>query len=82
MLLRKPEKALDWQGREVCCTGCVHRELIREDRCRQKHVCVQDRSPSRIEEFFKINPAWPTIFFRIPISKCARQRPNMPMSSG
>jgi hypothetical protein len=57
MLLRKPEKALDWQGREVCCTGCVHRELIREDRCRQKHVCVQDRSPSRIEEFFKINPS-------------------------
>jgi hypothetical protein len=56
MLLRKPEKALDWQGREVCCTGCVHRELIHEDRCRQKHVCVQDRSPSRIEEFFKTNP--------------------------
>jgi|CZKF01.1.fsa_nt_gi hypothetical protein len=56
MLMRKPEKALDWQGREVCCTGCVHRELIREERCRQKHVCVQDRSPSRIEEFFKTNP--------------------------
>ena len=55
MLLRKPEKALDWQGREVCCAGCVHRELIREDRCRQKHICVQDRSPSRIEEFFKTN---------------------------
>ena len=57
MLLRKQEKALDWQGREVCCTGCVHRELIHEDRCRQKHVCVQDRSPSRIEEFFKTNPS-------------------------
>jgi hypothetical protein len=56
MLLRKPEKALDWQGREVCCNDCVHRELSREDRCRQKHVCVQDRSPLRIEEFFKTNP--------------------------
>ena len=30
MLLRRAEKAMDWQGREVCCTGCVHRELIRE----------------------------------------------------
>ena len=50
MLLRKAEKALDWQGREVCCTGCVHRELSREDRCRQKHICVHDRSPSRMPE--------------------------------
>ena len=57
MFLRKPEKALDWQGREVCCNGCVHRELIHEDRCRQKHICVHDRSPSRIEEFFKTNPS-------------------------
>jgi hypothetical protein len=49
-------KALDWQGREVCCDGCVHRELRREDGCQQKHVCVQDRSSARIEEFFKQNP--------------------------
>lgn len=56
MLLRRAEKAMDWQGREVCCNGCVHRELIREDRCRQKHVCVHDRSPQRIEQFFKSNP--------------------------
>jgi hypothetical protein len=56
MLLRKSEKVLDWQGREVCCDGCVHRELIHEQRCRQKHVCVHDRSPQRIEQFFKNNP--------------------------
>jgi hypothetical protein len=52
----KPGKAMDWTGREVCCAGCVHRELRREEGCRQKHVCVQDRSPLRIEEFFKKNP--------------------------
>jgi hypothetical protein len=56
MLMRRAEKAMDWQGREVCCTGCVHRELIREQRCRQKHICVHDRSPQRIEQFFKNNP--------------------------
>jgi len=66
VFLRKPEKALDWQGREVCCTGCVHRELTREDRCRQKHVCVQDRSPSRIEEFFKKNPGLANDFLSHP----------------
>ena len=66
MLLRKPEKALDWQGREVCCKGCVHRELIHEERCRQKHVCVQDRSPSRIEEFFKTNPGLANDFLSHP----------------
>jgi hypothetical protein len=66
MLLRKQEKALDWQGREVCCTGCVHRELIDEDRCRQKHVCVQDRTPWRIEEFFKKNPGLANDFLTHP----------------
>ena len=66
MLLQKAEKALDWQGREVCCAGCVHRELIREDRCRQKHVCVHDRSPSRIEEFFKTNPGLANDFLSHP----------------
>ncbi len=66
MFLRRPEKALDWQGREVCCTGFVHRELIHEDRCRQKHVCVQDRSPSRIEEFFKTNPGLANDFLSHP----------------
>jgi HEAT repeat protein len=55
-MARKPEKALDWQGREICCSGCVHRELTQDDRCKQKHICVQDRSPLRIEEFFKTNP--------------------------
>jgi len=65
-MARKPEKALDWQGREVCCSGCVHRELTREDRCRQKHVCVQDRSPLRIEEFFKTNPGLANDFLEHP----------------
>jgi hypothetical protein len=66
MLLRKAEKAMDWQGREVCCTGCVHRELIREERCRQKHICVHDRSPQRIEKFFKNNPGLANEFLSHP----------------
>lgn len=49
------DKALDWKGHEVCCDDCVHRDLALEQRCQQKHVCVQDRSPSRIEQFFKNN---------------------------
>ena len=65
MLLRKPEKALDWQGREVCCTGCVHRELIHEDRCRQKHVCVQDRSPSAHRGVLQ-DKSWPGQRFSLP----------------
>jgi HEAT repeat protein len=65
-MARKPEKAFDWQGQEVCCSGCVHRELTREDRCRQKHTCVQDRSPVRIEEFFKTNPALANEFLAHP----------------
>jgi hypothetical protein len=56
MFWRKSEKPLDWQGRELYCGGCVHRELAREERCSQRHVCVLDRSPLRIEEFFKKNP--------------------------
>ena len=55
-MAHKQDEALDWQGRKLCCEGCVHRELIQEDRCRQKLVCVQDRTPSRIEQFFKSNP--------------------------
>ena len=66
MLLRKSEKALDWQGREVCCGGGDHRELIRDDRCRQKHVCVHDRSPQRIEQFFKNNPGLANKFLSHP----------------
>ena len=50
------EKPLDWRGREVCCVGCVHNELVLENRCRPSHICAQDRSPSRIELFFKTNP--------------------------
>ncbi len=61
-----PETALDWQGREVCCDGCVHRELIHEQRCEQKHICVQDRSPSRIEQFFKTNPGLANEFLTHP----------------
>lgn len=52
----KSSKALDWQGHEVRCDDCVHRELSREERCRKKHVCMQDRSPDRIALFFMKNP--------------------------
>jgi hypothetical protein len=60
------EQALDWQGHEVCCDGCVHYELTHEQRCKQKHICVQDRSPSRIEQFFKTNPGLANNFLTHP----------------
>ena len=65
-MVHKPDEALDWQGQKLCCDGCVHRELIREDRCRKKHVCVQDRSPSRIDQFFKSNPGFANDFLSHP----------------
>jgi len=65
-MARKSNDSVDWQGREVCCEGCVHRELIREDRCRQSHICVQDRSPLRISEFFKSNPGLANEFLTHP----------------
>ena len=61
-----PAEALDWQGHKVCCDECVHRELVREGRCQQKHVCVQDRSPSRIERFFETNPGLANEFLSHP----------------
>jgi hypothetical protein len=66
MLMRRAEKAMDWQGREVYCTGCVHRELIREQRYRQKHICVHDRSSQRVEQFFKNNPGLANEFLSHP----------------
>ena len=66
MLMRRAEKAMDWQGRKVCCTDCVHHELIREQRCRQKHICVHDRSPQRIEQFFRSNPGLANEFLSHP----------------
>lgn len=66
MQLRRAEKAMDWQGHEVCCTDCVHRELILEQLCRQKHICVQDRSPQRIEQFFNNNPGLANDFLSHP----------------
>ncbi len=65
-MARKTDEAVDWKGQKLCCDGCVHRELIREDRCRKKHVCVQDRSPSRIQEFFKSNPGFANEFLSHP----------------
>jgi hypothetical protein len=52
----KSSKPLDWQGQEVRCDDCVHLDLSREERCRKKHVCMRDRSPDRIAQFFKKNP--------------------------
>lgn len=60
------EQAMDWQGREVCCDGCVHHDLVGEQRCRPKHICVKDRSPSRIEQFFKTNPGLANEFLTHP----------------
>ena len=60
------EPALDWQGHEVCCDACVHHDLVGEQRCLHKHICVQDRSPSRIEQFFKTNPGLANEFLAHP----------------
>ncbi len=65
-MTQEMERALDWQGREVCCDGCVHHDLVGEQRCLHKHICVQDRSPSRIEQFFKTNPGLANEFLAHP----------------
>jgi hypothetical protein len=59
-------EALDWQGQKVCCDDCVHNELVHEERCRQKHICVQDRTPARIQHFFETNPGMANQFLTHP----------------
>ena len=59
-------EAHDWLGQELCCETCVHRELMGEEKCRQHHVCVEDRSPSRIERFFELNPGLANKFLSHP----------------
>jgi hypothetical protein len=50
------DEAIDWLGRPVSCAGCVHRDLLAEDRCRLMHACVHDRYARRIDRFFNQNP--------------------------
>jgi hypothetical protein len=50
-------KAVDWEGREVECGVCPHRELLDSGRCALKHACVNDRYARRIARFFMWNPA-------------------------
>src|SRR6266568_4588902 len=59
-------EARDWQGKELCCEGCVHKELVQKARCRHRHICLQDRSPSRIEQFFTTNPGLANDFLTHP----------------
>jgi hypothetical protein len=60
------DEAHDWLGQQLCCDTCVHRELIGEEKCRQHHVCVEDRSPSRIDRFFELNPGLANRFLAHP----------------
>ena len=50
------DEALDWQGQEVDCASCAHRELLASGGCRLKHACVNDRYARRIDRFFNWNP--------------------------
>jgi hypothetical protein len=65
-MVHEAAEALDWLGQKVCCDGCVHHELMHEDRCRQKHICVQDRTPARIQHFFETNPGLANRFLTHP----------------
>jgi CheY-like chemotaxis protein len=51
------DEAIDWEGREVACDACPHRELLAAGRCALQHACVQDRYARRIDRFFIWNPA-------------------------
>ncbi len=51
------DEAVDWEGREVACGACPHRELLGSGRCALKHACVNDRYARRIERFFAWNSA-------------------------
>ncbi len=51
------DEAIDWQGCEVQCEGCVHAELLAAGRCQLKHACVHDRYARRIDRFFDWNRA-------------------------
>ncbi|OYX82107.1 MAG: LRV FeS4 cluster domain-containing protein, partial [Azorhizobium sp. 35-67-5] len=49
-------EACDWLGRDIDCTGCDHRLLLKQGLCRIKHACVHDRYARRIDRFFNWNP--------------------------
>jgi hypothetical protein len=51
------DEAIDWQGREIQCGACAHRELLAKGGCSLKHACVHDRYARRIDRFFTWNPA-------------------------
>ena len=51
------DEAIDWQGRQVDCRPCAHRDLNESGRCALKHACVRDRYARRIDRFFSWNPA-------------------------
>ncbi|MGO8954939.1 MAG: 4Fe4S-binding leucine-rich repeat protein [Rhodomicrobium sp.] len=51
------DEAIDWQGKEIDCGACAHRELLATGGCILKHACVHDRYARRIDRFFTWNPA-------------------------
>ncbi len=50
------DEACDWLGRDIDCSGCDHRALLKQGLCRLKHACVHDRYARRIDRFFNWNP--------------------------
>jgi len=49
------ERVPEMQAQNVCDDGCVYREMVHQNLCQLKHLCVVDRTPARFEHFFKAN---------------------------
>lgn len=51
------DEARDWQGNDIDCASCPHRDLLAAGRCESKKACVKDRYARRLERFFQQNRA-------------------------
>ena len=51
------DETIDWQGNQIECGTCPHRNLRTAGLCALKHACVRDRYARRIVRFFTQNPA-------------------------
>lgn len=45
-----------WQGGEIDCSGCPHRELATQGTCQPGRSCMQDAYARRIDRFFRTHP--------------------------
>ncbi len=66
-------EARDWQGQEVRCESCPHRELLANSKCRQRLACVADRYARRIDRFFDWNPELANSSLAHPYFRSARR---------